>query len=51
MTQEQQIFIATLHFVTSWSMRYGKNPIEIPEHVLKQYKEDAEVLCKWYNSL
>jgi hypothetical protein len=32
-------------------MRYGKNPIEIPEHVLKQYKEDAEVLCKWYNSL
>ena len=51
MTQEQQIFIATLHFVTSWTVRNGKSPIDIPEDVLKQYKEDAEVLCKEYNLL
>ena len=51
MTQEQQIFIATLHFVSSWAVIYKKSPLDIPEHVLKQYKEDAEVLCKWYNLL
>jgi len=51
MTQEQQIFIATLHFVTSWAVRNGKSPIDIPEDVLKQYKEEAEVLCKVYNLL
>ena len=51
MTQEQQIFIATLHFVTSWAVRNGKSPIDIPEDVLKQYKEDAELLCKVYNLL
>lgn len=51
MTQEQQIFIATLHFVTSWAVRNGKNPIDIPEDALKQYKEEAEVLCKVYNLL
>lgn len=51
MTQEQQIFIATLHFVSSWAVRNGKNPISIPDDVLKQYKEDAELLCKWYNEL
>lgn len=51
MTQEQQIFIATLLFVSAWAVRHGKNPIDIPEHVLKQYKEDAEVLCKAYNIL
>lgn len=51
MTQEQQIFIATLHFVSSWAIRKGKNPIDIPEDVLKQYKEDAEILCKSYNLL
>lgn len=51
MTQEQQIFIATLHFVTSWTVRNKKSPLDIPVDVLKQYKEDAEVLCKSYNLL
>ncbi len=51
MTQEQQIFIATLHFITSWAIRNDKSPIDIPADVLNQYKEEAEVLCKAYNLL
>lgn len=51
MTQEQQIFLATLHFVSAWAVRNKRSPLDIPADVLKQYKEDAEVLCKWYNLL
>ncbi len=49
MTQEQQIFLATLHFVSAWAVRNERSPLDIPEEVLKHYKKFAEVLCKAYN--
>lgn len=51
MTQEQQIFLATLHFASAWAVRNGKSPIEITEDDLKQFKEEAELLCRVYNLL
>ena len=51
MTQGQQIFIATLHLVSAWANRTGLKPSESPDELLEEYKEEAALLCKQYNSL
>lgn len=51
MTQEQQIFIATLHLVSEWAIKNDKNMFEVPNERLRVFKKDAELICKLYNSL